>query len=71
MEIEIDIESMHCEHCAANIERYLRDQPGVGAAEVDYEAGGGWITADEDVDIETLVETIDAMGYQASIRESG
>lgn len=71
MEVEIAIESMHCEHCAANIERYLRDQPGVEGAEVDYDAGISRVTAAAETDVESLVETIDAMGYQASIRGRG
>lgn len=69
MEVEIDIESMHCEHCAKNIERYLRKQPGVEGADVDYVGGVGLVTADEEVDVNSLVETIDAMGYGAAIRE--
>lgn len=71
MEVELDIQSMHCEHCARNIERYLRDQPGVTAADVDYDAGRGLVTAEDEVDVETLVETIDAMGYDATVPGSG
>jgi copper chaperone CopZ len=67
MRVELSIESMHCEHCASNIERYLKDQPDVRAAEVDYEANTGWIKINDDVDVGTLVETIDAMGYDASV----
>lgn len=32
------VRSMHCEHCAANVERSLRAQPGVREAAVDFEA---------------------------------
>lgn len=71
MEVELAIESMHCEHCAANIERYLREQPGIEGADVNYDAGSGSVTADPDMDVDAVVETIDTMGYQASIRERG
>lgn len=69
MKVEIDIESMHCEHCAVNLERFLQDQPGVDAATVDYDTGVGWVTAEEAIAVETLVETIDAMGYGATIQD--
>lgn len=69
MRVELAIRSMHCEHCARNIERYLSDQPGVTTAAVDFDADRGVIVAEDEVDVDTLVETIDAMGYEVSIRE--
>ncbi|MDY6819394.1 MAG: heavy metal-associated domain-containing protein [Halobacteriales archaeon] len=69
MRYELTIESMHCEHCASNIERYLRKQAGVDAAEVDFETGEGWLEVDPGTEIEPLVEAIDAMGYAATVRD--
>lgn len=71
MRAELSIESMHCEHCASNIERYLRDQAGVRDAEVEYEANSGWIAIEDDVDVGTLVDMIDAMGYDAAVTFKG
>lgn len=67
MEYDIAIDSMHCERCAANLERYLRDQPGVSAAEVDFGAARGRVTVGPDADVDTLVEAIGAMGYEAAL----
>ena len=69
MQYEVVIESMHCEHCASNIERYLRNQPGVGTAEMDFQAGKGRLDVDADADVTALVEAIDSMGYDASLIE--
>lgn len=67
MKYAIEIDSMHCEHCASNIEDYLRHQPGVRTAEVDFHASKGQLEVDADVDVTVLVETIDSMGYDASL----
>lgn len=69
MRTEVTIESMHCEHCASNIERYLRNQPGVVAVDVDFRAGEGWIEVEAPTAIDALVEAIDSMGYDAAVRE--
>lgn len=65
--LELDIPSMHCEHCAANIERYLGDQPGVASVTVDYEAEHGELELGPDADIDGLFEALEAMGYDASL----
>lgn len=67
MRYDIAIWSMHCEHCAANLERYLRDQPGVTAAAVDFEAERGRVTVGPDASVEGLLEAIEAMGYEADL----
>lgn len=69
MEHELAIRSMHCEHCAANVERYLRNQPGVEAVEVDFAAGRGQLTVGPSADVDALVEAVDVMGYDASLVE--
>lgn len=67
MDHEIRLGSMHCERCAANVERYLRAQPGVEAADVDFEAGRGRVLVGPEADIETLLEAVEAMGYDATL----
>lgn len=67
MEHELTIRSMHCEHCAANIERYLRSQPDVEAATVTYEAERGRLEVGPAADVDALVEALDVMGYDASL----
>lgn len=66
---ELAIPSMHCEHCAANIQRYLEQQPGVSAAEVDYGAERGMVEVTPETDLNGLLEALDAMGYEASLVE--
>lgn len=66
---EIHIPSMHCEHCAANIQRYLRDEPGVEAAEIDYAAERGRLEIGTDADLDGLLEALGAMGYDATLVE--
>lgn len=65
----LDIPSMHCEHCAANIQRYLRDQPNVEAVEVDYRAERGRLEVGPDADLDGLLEVLEAMGYEATLVE--
>lgn len=64
---ELHIPSMHCEQCAASVERYLRNRPGVEAAEVDFEAERGEIEVAPGTDVDGLVEALDAIGYGASL----
>lgn len=67
MRVEVTIESMHCDGCAAAVERYLRDQPGVEAASIDFAADGGHLEVGPAADVDALVEALDAMGYDASL----
>lgn len=63
MEYEMAIESIHCDRCATNIERYLRNQPGIDTVEVDGQSGTARFEADLDVDVTRVIGTIDSMGY--------
>lgn len=67
MALELAIASMHCEQCAANVERYLAGQPGVEAAAVDYGAGRGRLEVTPEADVDALLEALEAMGYEASL----
>lgn len=69
MPYELMIESMHCEHCSSNIERYLRSQPDVRAADVDFQTGSGRLELNDAGDITELVEAINAMGYDVPSKE--
>lgn len=69
MRYTIIIESMHCETCAANIERYLQNQPGVEAAGVDYNSEEGWLEVADETELESLITAIEAMGYTASVQK--
>lgn len=66
MEHELVIQSMHCEHCAANVQRYVRAQPGVESADLSFETGRLRLVVGPTADVEELVEQINAMGYDAS-----
>lgn len=70
MRYELAIGAMHCEGCASSIERYLRDQPGVEAAAVDFEAGRGWVEVNADADVTALVDAVRSMGYDASLADA-
>lgn len=67
MRYELAIDSMHCERCAGGIERYLRDQPDVESAVVDFEVETGWIEVDDPADVDAIVEAVEAMGYDVSV----
>jgi copper chaperone CopZ len=63
--LELKIEGMHCDGCAATIEALLAREVGVKAANVSYAAGKGRILYDPDAtDPARIAATIEKAGYR-------
>ncbi|WP_051772634.1 heavy metal translocating P-type ATPase [Saccharothrix sp. NRRL B-16314] len=65
-QIELAITGMTCASCAARIERKLNKLDGVTAT-VNYATEKARVTFPSDVDPSTLVEQVEAAGYQAAL----
>lgn len=65
-EVELSIEGMTCASCANRIERKLNKLDGVRAT-VNYATEKAKVTYSDQVQTETLVETVEAAGYQARL----
>ena len=59
---------MTCDHCARTAEDALKALPGVWA-EVAYEEGIARVKAPSDVEVERLIESIEAKGFEAGLSE--
>ena len=70
--LTLPIEGMTCIGCAANIERALRDLPGVEEASVNYAVGEATVALAADaaaVDAGALVQAIEGTGYRIRERD--
>jgi copper chaperone CopZ len=66
--LELKIEGMHCDGCAATIEALLTREPGVKATSVSYAAGGGRVLYDPGAtDPGRLATAIEKAGYRVAI----
>ncbi len=63
MSTTITVEGMSCGHCEQTVEEALRDVSGVTDASADREAEQASVECD--VDITTLVQTVEDAGYTA------
>ncbi len=63
----LDVHGMSCTSCAARVEKKLNKLDGVHAT-VSYATEKAVVQAPADVDVETLLGTVRATGYEASIR---
>ena len=64
--ILINIEGMHCSHCAKNAQGAIEAVPGVKSADVDHIAKTAVITADEgcSLDLEAIKKAVEDAGYE-------
>ena len=66
--LELKVEGMHCDGCAATIEALLAREPGVKATSISYAAGGGRILYDPGAtDPRQLAAAIERAGYRVAI----
>ena len=66
--LELRIQGMHCDGCAATIEALLTREPGVKATSVSYATGGGRILYDPGAtDPGRLAAAIEKAGYRVAI----
>ena len=64
MTIELQIEGMSCEHCAARTEKALASVPGVTGVEVRRDPDSATVTGDN-LAVDELVEAVDRIGFTA------
>lgn len=64
-EVKMSIEGMHCDMCAANLQRELKLVDGVKKADVSFAEKRATVVYDEKkADIDRLKEAVSAAGYQ-------
>lgn len=65
----LKIKGMSCEHCKARVESALNALDGV-TANVDLKAGKAVIHMEQEIPEETLLDTVNALGYVATVSRS-
>jgi len=65
--IRLDVQGMSCTSCAARIEKKLNRLDGV-QAQVNYATERAVVEVADDVDAQTLLDTVASTGYSASVR---
>ena len=65
--ITLRITGMTCEHCANTVEKALSGLPGIVSASVSYGDGLASVTAQSEINTDTLVRAVKASGYNAKI----
>ena len=63
MEKKMLVEGMKCVHCKANVEKALRNVPGVTEVSVDLETKTATILMDVSIDDRLLTEAVSAEGF--------
>ncbi|MBU0500780.1 MAG: cation transporter [Gammaproteobacteria bacterium] len=63
--IKLKIDGMNCGHCKAAVEQALKGVAGVGAVQVDLEAGEAAVEGD--LDAAALVSAVEDKGYDARV----
>ncbi len=58
----VKIEGMTCRHCVANVERAIKNVPGVKSAEVSLETSSA--TIDGNFDLEEIKKAVESVGYK-------
>ena len=51
----LSVTGMTCDHCAATIEKTLRDMGGVQTVKVSYAEGKAWVDTQDTVQVEALL----------------
>lgn len=64
MQITLQIDGMSCDNCAKFVREALESVVGVNSAHVDLAQGRAVVEGDE-LDVDELVEAVDAEGYAA------
>lgn len=65
--IKIYIQGMNCQHCKMRVEKALTALPGIETFQVSLESGEAEVTGQ--VDLDALLQTINATGYRASLNK--
>ncbi len=67
--LDLPVEGMTCGSCAARVERILSRQAGVREASVNFATGTARVGLDPDVDLTSLQEAVDRIGYRLTLPE--
>ena len=59
----IEVNGMHCAHCAASVEQALQKLDGVKKAKADHEANRAVVTFSGDVADEAIREAVEGAGF--------
>ena len=65
--VTIRIEGMHCQNCAASLEKKLKATAGVQAVRVSFEKKEAWVKFDDrTISVAQIREVINSTGYKAA-----
>ena len=65
--VKIRIEGMHCQNCAASVEKKLKATAGVQAVRVSFEKKEAWVKYDDRrITVAQIREVINSTGYKAA-----
>jgi len=69
MKVNLEIQGMTCAHCAKHVEEALTAVPGVQKAKVNLKKEEAKVSAEDHLEIATLLSAVDAAGYSAKVKE--
>lgn len=65
--VTIRVEGMHCQNCAASLEKKLKATAGVQAVRVSFEKKEAWVKFDDRrITVAQIREVINSTGYKAA-----
>ena len=65
--VTIGVEGMHCQNCAASLEKKLKATAGVHAVRVSFEKKEAWVKFDDQrISVAQIREVINSTGYRAA-----
>ena len=65
--VTIRVEGMHCQNCAASLEKKLKATAGVQAVRVSFEKKEAWVKFDDQtISVAKIREVINSTGYKAA-----
>lgn len=65
--VTIRIEGMHCQNCAASVEKKLKATAGVQAVRVSFEKKEAWVKFDDQrISVAQIREVINSTGFKAA-----
>ncbi|MCJ8166031.1 mercury(II) reductase [Pontibacter sp. E15-1] len=71
-ELELEIEGMTCDHCAASIEKEFENRAGIYSKEVSYKNGKGTFTFDpETITKDEIIQTVNQGNYKVKNAAGG
>lgn len=66
MKMKIGIEGMSCEHCAARVEKALKELEGVKKVKVNLKKKNAELQSDTDLSSEKVKAAVEDAGYQVT-----